>query len=563
MNKKWEVSKNNKEQVEKLVKESNLSSLLASILINRNITTLQEVELFLNPTRNDFHNPFLMPDMEMAVNRILEAISNQEKVIIYGDYDVDGITSITVLKKFLAERGLLVGEYTPNRLNEGYGLNKNAVKKIYEQGYTLIITVDCGISGNEEIEYATQLGMEVIVTDHHEPGEEIPKCIAAVDAKRKDSEYPFNQLAGVGVVFKLIQAISIKMKLDEKEYLKYLDIVCVGTISDIVPLINENRVIAKLGLKLIPMTKNIGLKTLIQSVGYQNIDSTSISFGIAPRINACGRMGFQEEALKLLLTDSKEEAYKITEILNKYNVERQETEKEIFDQAIKQIEKSETDELCIVLGKEGWHHGVIGIVSSKVTDLYFKPSILICFEGEEGKGSGRSIPGFDLHKALMDCSTYIEKFGGHSMAVGINIKKKNFEKFKKEFEEYAQSHGISDIIPIIKIDEETSLKEINLQTVKDLSLLEPFGEANKVPLFMIKSLKIHAIRTLSEGKHLKLRLGQDNYIIEGIGFGIGKIAENYLIGDKVDVVGNLEINSFNGIEQVQLVIKDIRKSTVV
>ena len=563
MNKKWEVSKNNKEQVEKLVKESNLSSLLASILINRNITTLQEVELFLNPTRNDFHNPFLMPDMEMAVNRILEAISNQEKVIIYGDYDVDGITSITVLKKFLAERGLLVGEYTPNRLNEGYGLNKNAVKKIYEQGYTLIITVDCGISGNEEIEYATQLGMEVIVTDHHEPGEEIPKCIAVVDAKRKDSEYPFNQLAGVGVVFKLIQAISIKMKLDEKEYLKYLDIVCVGTISDIVPLINENRVIAKLGLKLIPMTKNIGLKTLIQSVGYQNIDSTSISFGIAPRINACGRMGFQEEALKLLLTDSKEEAYKITEILNKYNVERQETEKEIFDQAIKQIEKSETDEPCIVLGKEGWHHGVIGIVSSKVTDLYFKPSILICFEGEEGKGSGRSIPGFDLHKALMDCSTYIEKFGGHSMAVGINIKKKNFEKFKKEFEEYAQSHGISDIIPIIKIDEETSLKEINLQTVKDLSLLEPFGEANKVPLFMIKSLKIHAIRTLSEGKHLKLRLGQDNYIIEGIGFGIGKIAENYLIGDKVDVVGNLEINSFNGIEQVQLVIKDIRKSTVV
>ena len=563
MNRKWEICKNNKEQIEKLVKESNLSSLLASILINRNITTLQEVELFLNPTRNDFHDPFLMPDMDKAVERILKAIKNQEKVIIYGDYDVDGITSITVLKKFLAERGLNVGEYTPNRLDEGYGLNKKAIKTIQEQGYTLMITVDCGISGNEEIAYSMELGMEIIVTDHHEPGEEIPNCIAVVDAKRKDNKYPFNQLAGVGVVFKLIQAISIKLGLDAKEYLKYLDIVCVGTISDIVPLVDENRVIAKLGLKLIPMTKNVGLRTLIKSTGYQNIDSNSISFGIAPRINACGRMGAQEEALKLFLTNEQEEANKITEVLNKYNLERQQTEKTIFEQAIEQIEKTEKDKPCIVLGQEGWHHGVIGIVSSKVTDLYFKPSILICFEGEEGKGSGRSIPGFDLHEALMNCSTHIEKFGGHSMAVGINVKRKNFEKFKKDFQEYAQSHGISDIIPVIKIDEETSLKEINLQTVKDLSLLEPYGEANKEPLFMIKNLKILAIRTLSEGKHLKLKLGQDSYIIDAIGFGIGELAENYLIGDKLDVIGRLEINKFNETEQVQLVIKDIRRSTVV
>lgn len=563
MNRKWEICKNNKEQIEKLVKESNLSSLLASILINRNITTLQEVELFLNPTRNDFHDPFLMPDMDKAVERILKAIKNQEKVIIYGDYDVDGITSITVLKKFLAERGLNVGEYTPNRLDEGYGLNKKAIKTIQEQGYTLMITVDCGISGNEEIAYSMELGMEIIVTDHHEPGEEIPNCIAVVDAKRKDNKYPFNQLAGVGVVFKLIQAISIKLGLDAKEYLKYLDIVCVGTISDIVPLVDENRVIAKLGLKLIPMTKSVGLRTLIKSTGYQNIDSNSISFGIAPRINACGRMGAQEEAVKLFLTNEQEEANKITEVLNKYNLERQQTEKTIFEQAIEQIEKTEKDKPCIVLGQEGWHHGVIGIVSSKVTDLYFKPSILICFEGEEGKGSGRSIPGFDLHEALMNCSTHIEKFGGHSMAVGINVKRKNFEKFKKDFQEYAQSHGISDIIPVIKIDEETSLKEINLQTVKDLSLLEPYGEANKEPLFMIKNLKILAIRTLSEGKHLKLKLGQDSYIIDAIGFGIGELAENYLIGDKLDVIGRLEINKFNETEQVQLVIKDIRRSTVV
>lgn len=561
MNKKWEVCQEEEEKVLDLANKSHLSMLLASILINRNIDTSQKVEQFVNPTRNDFHDPFLMPDMEKAVDRILKAIETNEKVMIYGDYDVDGITSITVLKKFLLDRGLEAGEYTPNRLEEGYGLNKEAVKSIYEQGYTLMITVDCGISGNEEIAYARELGMEVIVTDHHEQGEEIPNCLAVIDAKRKDNQYPFNQLAGVGVVFKLIQAISIKLELDAKEYLKYLDIVCVGTISDIVPLVDENRVIAKLGLKLVAMTKNVGLRTLLNSIGYKKIDSNTISFGVAPRINACGRMGAQEEALKLLLTESQEEADEITETLNQYNQERQATEKAIFEEAVQQIEQSEKDSPCLVVGNEKWHHGVIGIVSSKVTELYFKPSILICFEEEEGKGSGRSIPGFDLHEALMNCGTYIERFGGHSMAIGISVKKENFENFKKEFQEYAKSKGISDIIPIIKIDEETTLKNVSLETVKELSLLEPYGEANKVPLFLIRSLKIQSIRTLSEGKHLKVRLGQDSYMIDAIGFGVGEWAEHYLIGDKVDVVGSLEINSFNGNEQVQLVIKDMRKST--
>ena len=380
MNKKWEVCQEEEEEILKLASKSNLSPLLASILINRNINTVEKVEQFVNPTRDDFHDPFLMPDMDKAVSRILNAIETNEKVMIYGDYDVDGITSITVLKKFLLDRGLEAGEYTPNRLEEGYGLNKEAVKSIYEQGYTLMITVDCGISGNEEIAYAKELGMEVIVTDHHEQGEEIPNCLAVIDAKRKDNQYPFNQLAGVGVVFKLIQAISMRLELDAKEYLKYLDIVCVGTISDIVPLVDENRVIAKLGLKLVNMTKNIGLKTLLNSIGYKKIDSNTISFGVAPRINACGRMGAQEEALKLLLTENQEEANKITEILNKYNQERQATEKTIFEEAVNQIEQTEKENACLVVGNEKWHHGVIGIVASKVTELYFKPSILICFD---------------------------------------------------------------------------------------------------------------------------------------------------------------------------------------
>ncbi len=560
MNKKWEICKINEEDINKICEENNLSQLIGSILASKKIISKDEIREFLNPTRDDFHDPFLMPDMEKAVERILIAIQNKEKIIIYGDYDVDGITSVTVLKKFLEEQGLKTGEYIPNRLNEGYGLNKEAVKNISEQGYTLIITVDCGISCIEEIEYAKELGMEVIVTDHHEPGEIIPDCLAVVDAKRKDNKYPFNQLAGVGVVFKLIQSISLKLNLEAKEYLKYLDIVCVGTISDIVPLIDENRVITKLGLKLVERTRNIGLKILLESTGYKEINSTTISFGIAPRINACGRMGEEKEALELFLTNNIQEAKQISERLNQYNIERQETEKQIFKQAIQEIEEEDKDVPCIILGKEGWHHGIIGIVASKVTDIYFKPSILICFEGEEGKGSGRSIPGFDLHDAVMNCNTYVEKFGGHSMAIGINVKKENFEKFKKEFEEYVQNSHINDIIPIIKIDKEIDLRKINIQDIRDLKLLEPYGEANKMPLFLIKNMKIQSIRTLSEGKHIKLKLGIDNYIADAIGFNMGNIAEQYLIGDRVDVVGSLEINDFGDNENIQINLKDIRKT---
>lgn len=340
MNQKWVCHNLDQEHIDEITRVNNISRLLASILVNRNLTTEDNVRMFLNPTRNDFHDPFLLPDMDKAVARILKAISNNEKVLIYGDYDVDGITSIAVLKKFLKENGLDVGQYIPNRLSEGYGLNKEALLKIFNEEYKLIITVDCGISGNEEVEYVNSLGMEIIITDHHEPTEILPNAIAIVDAKRNDNKYPFNQLAGVGVVFKLIQALSIKLGIDESQYLKYLDLVCVGTISDIVPLVDENRVISKLGLKLINQTKNIGLKLLIESLKYNKIDSNTISFGVAPRINACGRMGFQEEALKLFLSEDKEECIEILDKLIKFNTERQNTERKIFDEAIEEVQRT-------------------------------------------------------------------------------------------------------------------------------------------------------------------------------------------------------------------------------
>lgn len=561
MNKKWEFYNPNEKKAKEISEKFNVSELLATVLLNRNIIKDEDVKLFLNPTRKDFHDPYLMPDMEKAVNRIITAIDKKEKTIIYGDYDVDGITSITVLSKFLKERNLNVGAYIPNRLEEGYGLNKKAIKKIADEGYKLIITVDCGISGTEEIDYAYSLGMEVIITDHHEPLEVLPKALAVIDCKRKDNKYPFNSLAGVGVAFKLIQAIGIRLDLEEKEYLKFLDIVCIGTISDIVPLVDENRVIAKLGLKLVENTRSPGVKALLNVAAYKEVNSNTVSFGMAPRINACGRMGHERDALDLFLTENIVEANRITEKLNSYNRERQEIEKRIFDEAILKITSEHLmNNNAIVIGSENWHHGVIGIVASKITELYFKPSILICFEGEEGKGSGRSIPGFDLHAALCSTSDYLEKYGGHEMAVGLSLKKSNFQKFRQKFEQIARDNHTEDLVSVIKIDKEINLKDINLENVKQLKLLEPFGEANKTPIFIYKNLKIDSIRALSEGKHLKLTLKDGNTIINAIGFNMGEYSEEFLIGDKIDVIGLLEINTFNGVENVQINMKDLRKS---
>lgn len=561
MNKKWQVYQVENDEVEKLQEKYKINKLLATILVNRGITEEEQIEKFLKPKRSDFYNPYGMPDMNIAVERIMKAIKNKEKTIIYGDYDVDGITSVTVLKSFLEERGLHVGVYIPNRLEEGYGLNKKAVEYIAEQKYSLMITVDCGISAVEEVEYANQLGIETIVTDHHEPGNELPNALAVVDAKRKDNQYQCRNLAGVGVVFKLIQAIGIKMGLEEKEYLKYLDIVCIGTISDIVPLTDENRVIVKLGLKLVEQTRNLGLKSILQVSGYNKIDSVTISFGIAPRINACGRMGHQEEALKLFLSKDINEVSELTQKLNEYNKTRQEIEKRIFEDATIQIEKQGiADKNTIVLMGENWHHGVIGIVASKITEMYFKPSILLCEEDDCGKGSGRSIPGFDLYEALTECKESIDKFGGHAMAVGINVKKDKLEEFKERLEQIAKDKNIEDIVPILKIDAQISLDEINKEMVNSLKELEPFGEENKNPLFVFKNLKIDSIRALSEGKHLKLTLKDNKNIVNAIGFNLGELANEYKIGDKIDVVGNLEINSFNGVDNIQINIKDLMKS---
>lgn len=568
MAKKWQYCNKKSEkdniEIQKLEENYKISKLLATIMVNRGIYE-DKAEVFLNPTRNDFHNPFDMPDMEKAVQRILQAVENNEKTIIYGDYDVDGITSITILKKYLKDRGLECDYYIPNRLKEGYGLNTEAIEKIVKDGYNLIITVDCGITANEEIEMANRLGTDIIITDHHEPGEKIPtEAVAVIDCKRKDNKYPFKELCGAGVAFKLCQAISQKLKLDEKEYLKYLDIACIGTISDIVPLIDENRVITKLGLKLVNCTKNLGLNALLKSIGYNKIDSTAIAFGVAPRINACGRMGNADIAIKLLLCDNLKEAEILVRKTQEYNVKRQSEERKIYEEAINQIKikKKENEDVFILSGKD-WHTGVIGIVSSKITEKYYRPSILIGFNNDDmiGKGSGRSIKGFDLHKALMECKEYLSGFGGHTMAVGVSINKNNLQTFETKLLQIAKQSELSMLIPTLDIDETIIIDDLKKQEVESLSMLEPFGEANSMPIFAFKNLKIDSIRWLSEGKHLRLTLKSNkNTFINAIGFNMEQYTNEFKIGDRIDLAGNLEINSFNGFDSIQINIKDIMQS---
>lgn len=560
--KKVEKQKNF-DKLEKHIKDKyKFSDLTAKILAEKNFQTDDEIDVFLNPKRSDFRNPFDMPDMTKAIDRIIKAIDNKEKIIIYGDYDADGITSTTILKRFFKDIGVDADYYIPNRLSEGYGMSISAVEKIAEMGYNLIITVDCGITSVNEVERAKELNVDVIITDHHEPAENIPEAVAVVDCKRKDNKYPFRELAGCGVAFKITQALSEKLNINENEYLKYLDIACIGTISDIVPLVDENRIIAKLGLLLVNQTRNIGLRELIKLTGYKKITSESVSFGISPRINACGRMGHQEVALELFLTNDPIKARELAKKLEDFNKERQQIEKRIYEEAEELIqENKEAEKPCVILGKENWHHGIIGIVSSKITEKYYKPSVLVCFEGEDARGSGRSIKGFDLHEALLNLKEYLVTAGGHSMAAGLSLKTNDFENFKKAFEEYAKDKITPEMLESeILIDEEIKKEDANISSVNELSLLEPFGEGNSKPCILYKNLKIKSIRTLSEGKHIKMTLQDDNINIDAIGFNMGNLAEDYRIDDVIDVVGNIEINTFNNRDSVQINLKDIRKS---
>ena len=560
MQKTWCLRKYDEEKIEKIKSTYNVSDIMAKLLMSRNIQ-FQDIDMFLNGTIDDLYDPYDIKDMEKIVDRIDVALKKHEKVCIYGDYDVDGITSITIMYKFLTKLGLDIMYYLPDRLVEGYGINNNALDEIKSQGVSLIITVDCGITAIEEIEYAKKIGLDVCITDHHECTENLPDAYAIINPKRKDDNSKFKMLAGVGVAFKCLMAIAEKYNLAKEEYLKYLDIVSIGTISDIVPLVGENRIISKYGLKIMEKTKNLGLKELLKIVNYKDIDSMMVSFGMAPRINACGRMGNASAAVKLLLEKDYQKAEKIAMELDELNQERKNVESIIYNQTLDIIKKENLeDKNSIVLYNSSWHNGVIGIVASRLVNMYYKPVILLTKEHGFIRGSGRCPSGFSLYDALSECKELLIQFGGHELAAGLSIDEKNIEAFIEKFEEVVKNRKYTISDQIINIDSVISRKNLNAQIIKDIRALKPYGQSNQVPIFLYKGLKVAAIRTIKDDKHLKLVLKDDKSLIDAVGFSLGIRRDEIRIGDKIDVVANIELNSYNTPKTIQLVIQDFKKS---
>ena len=549
------------EDIKKISDTYGVAPVIATILLNRGIT---EPDKFINPTEDALLDPFLMTGMEKATERILNAIENHEKIAIYGDYDVDGITSTAIMVKFLRSHKADVMYYIPDRHEEGYGINIDAIKKIHSQGVTLLITVDCGITAVKEIAYAKELGIEVIITDHHECKDETPDAYCLLNPKQTDCEYPFKKLAGVGVAFKLLQALTLKMRFHMRELIdEYIDLVAIGTIADVMPLVGENRIIVKKGLELLKYTMNRGIRALadVAEINLSSVQTGTIGFMLAPRINAAGRMGDPRCAVELLLANDDMTAKKYAEILNEKNRERQETEIQILEDALDIIELTPAikDDFVIVLAHEGWHHGIIGIVASKISERFNKPCILISTDENNGKGSGRSIRSFNLFKALENSNHLMQKFGGHDLAAGLSIKPENIELFRKEINEYAKACLCEDdFMPILYIDSELPPPYINMNTAEKLSILEPYGMGNACPLFYVRDLEISQIRPLSEGKHLKLILTCGDYTIECVGFNMGELLETLTIGDRVDIAFNIDINIYRGARQLQVLLKDVK-----
>ena len=559
MSKVWNLRKYDKEEISKYCDKYKMPEILAKLLISRGVG-IQDVDKYINVSLDNLYDPFLMKDMEKTVERILRAKENNEKVVIYGDYDVDGVTSITVLYNFFKELGIDVSYYLPDRMEEGYGLNKDALKKLKGKGYTLVITVDCGISAVDELDYANSIGLEVCITDHHECGKVLPKAYSIVNPKQEDCNYPFEMLAGVGVAFKVITALSIKLGLEKEAYLKYLDIVTVGTIADIVPLLDENRIITKIGLEKIKETKNEGLKALIRVAGIKNIDSISISFGIAPRINASGRMADASVAVKLLLSTSPMEANSLAELLDSQNKERQAVEKKILEEVLEKIEKEKLyEKRSLVVSGYGWHQGVIGIVASKVAEKYVKPVILITYEDKLAKGSGRTPHGISLYDALDKCKDVLVQFGGHELAAGVTLEKEKIDEFTEKFEKAVTELEKKELEAIIDIDSEIRKEDILKGITRINEKILPFGQKNPEPVYLYRNLKIESLSTLKDDKHIKFRLKDGNFCIDAIGFSQGNRRDELKLGDKIDVVGNLAINDFGREKTVQIILKDFKK----
>ena len=560
--KKWTLKYKGSIKDYDLNKKMKISPEIGQILKNRGINREEDAEIFINPSLDYLRDPFLMKDMEKAVYRIEYAIENNQNIWIYGDYDVDGVSSTSVLCLYFDYIGFPVKYYIPNRLEEGYGINEDAIGVLKNQGCDLLISVDCGITSVKEVELANQLGIDVIITDHHEVQAEIPNAYAVINPKQENCNYPFDMLCGCGVAFKLIQALTPAEEFKTSMY-NYLEIVTLATICDIVPLVDENRIIVKNGLKLMKDGINLGLKELIKVCGIDTdkIGSSHVGFSIGPRINASGRLGYSYLGVELFTTKSKEEAIEIASLLEDKNNERQMIEAKMYQEAEDIINGDERykDDKVLVIANKGWQHGVIGIVASKLTEKYYKPTILLTIEDEEATGSARSIKGFSIFDTLVKCSDLLGKFGGHEQAAGLSMDKNNIDELRRRVNEIADYNLTDeDMIENISVEFELNEGSIDFNLIEELHSLEPFGMSNPSPRFIIRDLEIRSIfRMGKEKNHLKLNLEKDK-VYECVGFNMAYMAENYEVGDKVDVLFQLDENNYMGNRKIQFLLKDIR-----
>jgi single-stranded-DNA-specific exonuclease len=552
--------------VNRLAFELSLPTVVAEILVGRGLVTKAEAERFLYPSLDSLLDPFLLPDMDKGVDRVMRALRDKEKIMIFGDYDVDGITSTSLLFLVLNKLGAEVTYYLPNRLIEGYGLSEEGILEGKKRGVSLIISVDCGITAVEEIAFAKTQGIDTIVTDHHEPKDILPEACAIINPKTIPGGYAGGELSGVGVAFKFTRAIYSKLGQDEGELEDHLDLVALGTAADIVPLVGENRIFTKFGMAQIAKTTKPGLKSLIFVSGIlgQRIGTGQVVFILAPRINAVGRLGDAELAIKLLTTRDEAKAAEMSRMLNEENRRRKSIDETTLKEALDLIEQDVdlVNDKAIVLASSGWHQGVIGIVASRLVERFHRPTIMIAIDGDEGKGSARSIPGFHLYEALRECEGYLSKYGGHKYAAGLSILPENIPPFREEFLRVTGSRLTrEDLIPTLSINNRLELEQINAELLKVLELFAPFGPQNMRPVFMTEKLQVWGEPYVVGNNHLRLRVKKTGPVFDCIGFGMGDMVKVLCMkGIRIDLAYVLESNYWNGTYKIQLRIKDIKIS---
>lgn len=551
-----------KEEIEEFSNACRVPPAMAVILMNRGIKTEKAVRSYMRKSLEDIHNPFMLDEMEEACDRILLALSKKEKIVIYGDYDVDGITSTAMVYKFLKSQGADISYYIPDRFSEGYGVNILALNKIARGGAGLMITVDCGITAVGEVEFAKTQGLDVIITDHHTCHEELPRAVAVINPKRADSSYPFSGLAGVGVAFKLVLALAIRMGMKTREvFMEYVDMAALGTIADVVPLVDENRVIADKGINAIENTKNKGIRALmdIANAG-KGVDVNAVAFFASPRLNAAGRLENAGASVELMICEDENRAAEIAAHLDALNAKRKEIEQQIFEEALGKAEAMGEERLVYVIAGEGWNHGVIGIVASRLSEMFYRPCILISLENGKGKGSGRSVPEMNLFDALTYCEDLLTAFGGHSQAAGLSIAEDKIDEFSDRINEFAKKNiEIQNLVPKLLIDCNLRGTSVTMQAAKMIESLAPFGEGNELPIFSMTGVKVLASQSMGvDKKHIRVRLSDGSNVFNAVGFGMGELEGKLEPGIMVSIAFNMNINTYQGNESLQLLLKDIK-----